>query len=70
MDRIGIGFAAGQALTLRVKKSEAKALQEALAAGGSWYELQTDDGPVSLRLESVVYVRTESTESKVGFGSN
>lgn len=69
MERIAIGFAAGQVLSLRVDKAEAASLLAALGNGGPLYEVQTDDGPVTLRLDSVVYVRTESTESKVGFGS-
>ncbi len=69
MDRISIGFAAGQVLSLRVEDNVLKALLGAVDTDSAgWYAVDSDDGPVKLRLDSVVYVRAESKESKVGFG--
>ena len=68
MERISIGFAAGQTLSLRVEEDALKGLSNALGGGEQWHHLDTDDGPVTLRLDTVVYLRAESTASKVGFG--
>jgi hypothetical protein len=71
MERISIGFAAGQNLSLRVKKDSLDALRESLAGGKGdlWFPLDSEDGVVSLRLDSIVFLRVESSDSKVGFGS-
>ncbi|MBJ7470477.1 MAG: hypothetical protein JHD16_04215 [Solirubrobacteraceae bacterium] len=68
MERISIGFAAGQVLGLRVEKEALDGLTSALSSTEPWYQLSTDDGTVSIRTDSVVYLRTENPETKVGFG--
>lgn len=68
MERISIGFAAGQVLALRVEKDVLDELTGALSGQNLWHQLSTDDGAVNIRLDSVVYLRTENPESKVGFG--
>ncbi|MEH3053267.1 MAG: hypothetical protein PGN13_04555 [Patulibacter minatonensis] len=68
MERISIGFAAGQVLGLRVEKSTLDALTSALSGNERWHALETEDGPVNVRLDQVVYLRTESSDTKVGFG--
>lgn len=68
MERISIGFAAGQTLGLRVEQATIDALQSALSGNEVWHVVDAEEGAVSIRLDSVVYVRTEKTESKVGFG--
>ncbi len=71
MERISIGFAAGQQLSLRVEKDSLTTLQGALGDAHSplWFALDSDDGVVSLRLDSIVFLRVEKADSKVGFGS-
>jgi hypothetical protein len=65
--RISIGFQGGQVLALRVTEEQLSTLQSALG-GGTWHELQSEDGPVRLDLSQVVYVRAEIEEQRVGFG--
>ena len=62
-----IGFAVGQSLPVRLDDDEIKRLLGALADGG-WFELATDDGTAHLRLDTVVYVRVDKDEHRVGFG--
>jgi hypothetical protein len=66
--QISIGFQGGQVLSLRVSDDKLKALQKALGEVG-WHELETDEGPVRLDLGQVVYVRSESSDLRVGFGA-
>jgi hypothetical protein len=68
MERISIGFAAGQVVSLRVEKSVLDELTGALGGQNLWHQVSTDDGSVNIRLDTVVYLRTENPESKVGFG--
>jgi hypothetical protein len=65
---ISIGFHGGQVLVLRVGDDELKALTKALGGEG-WHELKSEEGPVRLDLAQVVYVRAESEELRVGFGT-
>jgi hypothetical protein len=68
MERISIGFAAGQTLSLRVEQDAIDALTTALSGNELWHSVPSDEGVVNVRLDGVVYLRTESSESKVGFG--
>jgi len=62
-----IGFGVGQALPVRVDDDEIKRLQGALREGG-WFELRHDDGTAHIRLDTVVYLRIDKDEHRVGFG--
>jgi hypothetical protein len=66
--RIGVGFQGGQVLSLRVSDDQLKGLYKALGGGG-WHELESEDGPVRLYLDQVVYVRAEDEDSRVGFSA-
>jgi len=66
--QISIGFQGGQVLSLRVSDDKLKSLQKALGEHG-WHELESDEGPVRLDLGQVVYVRSESSDLRVGFGA-
>jgi len=66
--QISIGFQGGQVLSLRVSAENLKALHKALGDTG-WHELDSDEGPVRLDLGQVVYVRSESSDLRVGFGA-
>jgi hypothetical protein len=66
--RMSVGFQGGQVLALRVTDEQLEALYRALGAGG-WHELETEEGPVRLDLGQVVYVRTEDSDQRVGFGA-
>jgi hypothetical protein len=64
--RVSVGFQGGQVLALRVTDEQLEALHRALGTGG-WHELETEEGPVRLDLEQVVYVRSEDSDRGVGF---
>jgi hypothetical protein len=66
--RVSVGFQGGQVLALRVTDEQLEALYGALGDDG-WHELETEEGPVRLHLGQVVYVRTEESDSRVGFGA-
>ncbi len=66
--QISIGFQGGQVLALRVEDAQLKALQKMLGED-AWHELESEDGPVRLDLGQVVYVRSESSDLRVGFGA-
>lgn len=68
MERISIGFAAGQSLSLRVEEDALTGLRNALTGNDLWFALDTEDGPVSVRLDTIVYLKGESSATKVGFG--
>jgi hypothetical protein len=65
--RVSVGFQGGQVLALRVSDEQLDELYKSLGSGG-WHELRTEDGPVRLDLEQVVYVRSEDDDQRVGFG--
>ena len=69
MDRVSIGFAAGQSLNVRVTADALADLTKALGTGEGWYDLSADGGDVKLRLDKVVYIQAENSASSVGFGS-
>jgi hypothetical protein len=66
--QISIGFQGGQVLSLRVSDENLQALHKALGDTG-WHELDSEEGPVRLDLGQVVYVRSESSDLRVGFGA-
>jgi hypothetical protein len=66
--QISIGFHGGQVLALRVDEQQLKALHKALGEQG-WHEISSDEGPVRLDLGQVAYVRSESSDLRVGFGA-
>jgi hypothetical protein len=65
--RITVGFQGGQALALRVSDEQLKTLNSALMGGG-WHDIESEDGPVRVNLDQVVYVSADKDESHVGFG--
>ena len=67
LQRVTMGFAAGQVLAVRVEDAALDEPLEALAGGG-WHDVALDDGTMRLNLAQVVYVRTERDEHRVGFG--
>ena len=69
LQRVTMGFAAGQVLAVRVEDAALDELLQALAGGG-WHDVALDDGTMRLNLAQVVYVRTERDEHRVGFGAS
>ena len=67
VERVEIGFLGGQVLAARLDESAMKDLRSALESGSGWYDLAAEDGPVSLDLAKVVFMRSGSGEHRVGF---
>ncbi len=65
--RVSIGFEGGQVLATRLTEETLKNLREALDGGG-WHDLEAEDGSALIDLGKVVYITTDSSEHKVGFG--
>jgi len=66
MERVTIGYFGG-GLSLRMEAEELDKLLQSLA-GGEWHDIAVEDGSVRVNLATVVYVRTERDEHRVGFG--
>jgi hypothetical protein len=66
--RISIGFHASAPLATRVSDDELSKLQSALADGSGWLNVDAEDGTITLKLESVQWLRVEKDEQRVGFG--
>jgi hypothetical protein len=67
--KASIGFAGGQVLSVRVSAPALEQLGAELAAARGWFELEIEDGSVRLDLAQVAYVRVDSDEPRVGFGT-
>lgn len=66
--RVEIGFEGGQVVSARIADADLKELRQQLEKGG-WHDLHTEDGVVSLYLGKVAFLRIDSNEHRVGFGS-
>jgi hypothetical protein len=74
MKRVEIGFGGGQVMSARLESRHLEALREALAStdklrseAASWYELESEDGTISLDLRQVVFVRVAAAPHTIGF---
>jgi hypothetical protein len=67
MKRIEIGFGGGQVVSVRVTDDAFSTLRSAVEGGGSWHDLETEDGTVALDLSKVVFVRTAGAPHTIGF---
>jgi hypothetical protein len=67
--RVEIGFEGGQVVSTRLRDEPLRKLRSALD-DGRWYDLDTEEGVLSLDLGKVAFVRIDSGEHKVGFSSS
>jgi hypothetical protein len=74
MKRVEIGFGGGQVMSARLESRHLEALREALSStdklaseAASWYELESEDGVISLDLRQVVFVRVAAAPHTIGF---
>jgi hypothetical protein len=66
--RVEIGFEGGQVIATRLAEADLEDLRKQLDKGG-WHDLHTEDGVISLYLGKVAFLRIDSNEHRVGFGS-
>jgi hypothetical protein len=65
--QVDVGFSGGSAISMRLTDVQINQLKGELKAGGSWLDLDTQDGPVTIALGQVVFVKSESSEHRIGF---
>jgi stress response protein SCP2 len=65
--RVEVGFAGGQAITLRLTQKGYESLRKDVQRGGGWTEAESDDGVVSLNLDAIVFMKLDTGEHRVGF---
>jgi hypothetical protein len=65
-EKVTIGFFGG-GLSLRISSAQLDTLLKKLPDGG-WIDVEADDGTSRINLGQVLYVRTERSEHRVGFG--
>jgi hypothetical protein len=73
-NRVEIGFDGGQVMVARLSSEQLDALKQAVVStgklaseAGGWYELDSTDGPISLDLRKVVFVRIAAASHTIGF---
>jgi hypothetical protein len=71
-ERVEIGFGGGQVVAVRLSDANMNELRKELGSTekhdeGRWYDLETDDGTISLDLRQVVFVRAGAGEHRIGF---
>ncbi len=65
--RVEVGFAGGQAIALRISEKGYEALRKDVQRGGGWAEVESAEGPVSVNLDAIVFLRLDVGEHRVGF---
>ena len=65
--RVEVGFAGGQAISLRLTQKAYEALRKDAQRGGGWTEIESAEGPVSINLDALVFVQLDAGEHRVGF---
>jgi hypothetical protein len=65
--RATIGFEGTMPLSVRLSEEALKGLREALSTG-EWHDLVTEDGSALIQTSKVLYVTTDTSEHRVGFG--
>ena len=64
---VTLGLQLTAPLPVKIQQEDLDKLLEALPAAG-WHDLPTEDGTIKLNLASVIYVKTDKDEPRIGFG--
>jgi hypothetical protein len=67
-ERVSIGFSGGQIVEVKIDDGNLKDLRKALEKGEGWLDLAAEEGVVSIDLGQVVFLRSATTPSRIGFG--
>jgi hypothetical protein len=65
--RVEVGFAGGQAITLRLSQKAYEGLRKDVQRGNGWSEVESADGLVALNLDAIVFLKLDTGEHRVGF---
>ena len=67
-ERVSIGFNGGQVVEVKIDDGKLKDLRKSLEKGEGWLDLEAEEGMVAIDLRQVVFIRSATTPSKIGFG--
>jgi hypothetical protein len=65
--RVEVGFAGGQAISIRVSHKAYENLRKAVQGGNGWYEVESEDGLIAVNLGQIVFVKLDTGDHRVGF---
>jgi hypothetical protein len=68
--RLEIGFAGGQVVSLRLQGGPIAGLRKALEQHEGWHDLETQDGTIALDLSKIVFVRIADSPQTIGFSGD
>jgi hypothetical protein len=73
-ERIEIGFVGGQVIGVRVPDDKLKELRQEISStakssteAARWFELESEDGVVTVDLTQIVFLRGAPGEHRIGF---
>ncbi|HET8976050.1 MAG TPA: hypothetical protein VFN15_05435 [Solirubrobacterales bacterium] len=67
-ERVSIGFSGGQVVEVKIAADTLTRLRKELDGSDGWFDLETDEGNVSLDLRQVVFLRSAAAPHGIGFG--
>jgi hypothetical protein len=65
--RIEIGFTGGQVVAMRLEHKQVEKLRKEVDGGSGWYDIETEEGAVSLDLAKVVFIKAAGAPHTIGF---
>ena len=68
--KVEIGFGIGQALSVKLSEDDLSDLRKAVEKDGGWYDLKTEDATIALNLATVVFIRVDESEHRIGFAGS
>jgi hypothetical protein len=68
VQKVEIGFEGGQVVSVRLDDGSLKDLRKQVEKGG-WHDVKTEDGVLSVYLGKVAFLRIDSGDGRVGFGT-
>lgn len=68
--RVEIGFSGGQVASIRLTEKQTSGLRKALDAGDGWFDIETEDGNMSVDLGKVAFLRVLSSDQQIGFSDS
>jgi hypothetical protein len=66
-EKVSIGFSGGQVVEVKIAAPKLKEFRKALDGADGWYDLETDDGNVSVDLRQIQFMRSAAAPHGIGF---
>jgi hypothetical protein len=66
-EKVSIGFAGGQVVEVKLAATKLKDLRKALDGDGGWFDIETEDGNVSVDLGQIQFIRSAAAPHGIGF---